>query len=356
MNKTPLYEEHLKLGAKMTPFGGWDMPLQYQGIVAEHLHTRHKAGLFDICHMGEFEVEGQGAAEALGKVLTCYPESIPIGKCRYGMMLNESGATIDDVITYRLAENKFMLVVNAGTREGDYRHLQKHLGQICQLKDCSDELAKLDLQGAMAPQVLKDVLDFDLGSLKYFEWTNFRNGLISRTGYTGEWGVEIYCPVSEVVGIWNELLSHELVEPIGLGARDTVRLECGMSLYGHELDDQTPVLYCGVDRFVKWDTDFIGRQALESIKNQPEWQMIGLKSPNKSAPRAGEKVVLNGEVVGEVTSGSLSPCLEVGIALARVKTEVANEKEFSIDKGRRQAPVMLAEIPFYVGTARKKIG
>lgn len=356
MNKTPLHAEHLKLGAKMTPFGGWDMPLQYTGIVKEHMQTRTKVGLFDICHMGEFEVQGEHAATALGKVLTCAPESIPVGKCRYGMMLNEKGAAIDDVITYRLKEDKFMLVVNAATRWGDFEHLQKHLGDLCGLKDCSDELGKLDIQGPQSPEVLKDVLGFDLSSLKYFEWTNFQNGIISRTGYTGEWGVEIYCPVSEVVGLWNKFLAHEVVEPIGLGARDTIRLECGMSLYGHELDDQTPVLFCGVDRFVKWDTEFIGRSALEPLRENPEYKMIGLKSPNKSAPRAGEKVLLDDEIVGEVTSGSLSPCLEVGIALARVKASAAEKKEFAIDKGRRQAPVLATDIPFYVGTARKKIG
>jgi len=355
MNQTPLHEAHLKLGAKMTPFGGWDMPLQYTGIVREHMQTRERAGLFDICHMGEFEIKGADCGARLGEVLTCNPSSIAVGKCRYGLMLNESGAVIDDVISYRLSQDHFMLVVNAATTAGDFKHLKERLGDSCEIIDRSTALAKLDLQGPKSPQILKDLFDFELSELKYFEWTNFRNGLISRTGYTGEWGVEIYCPVAEVNDLWSELLCHPMVEPIGLGARDTLRLECGMSLYGHELDDKTPAIYCGVDRFIQWETPFVGRSALEALKESSEFTTIGVKSPNKSAPRAGERVMHEGQPVGVVTSGSLSPCLEQGIALCRIKTEAVKMTNFEIDKGRRQAPVTRCELPFYVGTARKKI-
>lgn len=340
----------------MTPFGGWDMPLQYKGIVAEHMHTRENVGLFDICHMGEFEIEGEGAGDYLETKLTCAPKTIPPGKCRYGLMLNEKGGVIDDVITYRLDEEKFMLVVNAATAPGDFDHLKKGAPSGIDFRDQSNALGKLDLQGPKSPQVLKEVLGFDLSTLKYFEWTNFGEGLVSRTGYTGEWGVEIYCPVEQTVEIWNKLLAHELVEPIGLGARDTIRLECGMSLYGHELDVDTPALYCGVDRFIKWDTPFAGKESLNPEKDWPEYVTVGLKSPNKSAPRAGEKVLFGEEEVGVITSGSLSPSLGYGIALCRMKSGFADQQSFVVDKGRRQAPVEKCDLPFYVGTARKKIG
>ena len=356
ISKTPLFEIHKKLGAKMTPFGGWDMPLQYQGIVAEHMQTRQSVGLFDICHMGEFELEGKGAGDFLERKLTCSPKTIPVGKCRYGLMLDESGCCIDDVITYCLAEDFFMLVVNASTAKGDFVHLGDGLPEGIRLEDKSSQMGKLDLQGPKTPEVLKELFGFDLSSLKYFEWTEFRDGLISRTGYTGEWGVEIYCPAEKVCDLWEEMVSHALVEPIGLGARDTIRLECGMSLYGHELDSETSALYCGVDRFIKWDTPFLGREALLKEKDSPTYKMVGLRSPNKSAPRAGEKVLFDGECVGEITSGSMSPSLGCGIALCRIKSEYAENLDFVVDKGRRQAPVSRCDLPFYIGTARKKIG
>jgi aminomethyltransferase len=358
MNKTILFDQHKALGAKMVPFGGWDMPVQYSGIVEEHLHTRSQAGLFDICHMGEFLVTGLGAAPVLDYLLTSQPSSIPEGKCRYGLMLNEAGGVIDDVITYRLKADQWMLVVNAGTRVNDWAHLSGHLAGKAQCEDQSEGLAKLDLQGPESFKVLKDVLGYDAFHLKYFAFESMGEMLVSRTGYTGELGVELYFPVGQAQKIWSALLSDARVKPVGLGARDTLRLECAMSLYGHELGEDALAAHCGVERFLPKAGGYLGFEAIAKELTLPAKQLVGLRSPNRSAPRAGEIVVCDGAEVGVVTSGSFAPSLGYGLALARIRTEVLARKEavLEIDRGRRRSPVELCDLPFYTaGTARQKL-
>ena len=342
----------------MVPFGGWEMPVQYSGIVEEHLHTRSHAGLFDICHMGEFMVHGSGAAPILDFLLSSRPSTIPLGKCRYGLMLNQAGAVMDDVITYRIKEDLWMLVVNAATRPGDFEHLKHHLSGYAQLEDHSDALAKLDLQGPESFAVLENVLNLKAQHLKYFGFEQMGEFLVSRTGYTGELGVELYFPVSQAEKIWKFLLSDSRVLPIGLGARDTLRLECSMSLYGHELNLDNSAAHCGVSRFLPLEGGYLGFDAIEAELKNPQQQLIGLKSPNRSAPRAEERVLCEGQDVGVITSGSYAPSLGYGVALARVSSSSLRAGAvFEVNKGRRNAPVEQCELPFFTrGTARQKMG
>jgi aminomethyltransferase len=307
--------------------------------------------------MGEFEIEGDGVASGLDALISSKPSTLAVGRCRYGMMLNEKGGVIDDVITYRLDEQKFMLVVNASTAEGDLSHLRAHLPGSVVITDRSAELAKLDLQGPLSFDVLADQLGYENLSLKYFSFCQIDDVLVSRTGYTGELGVELYLPVAKAKEVWNKLLEDERVLPVGLGARDTLRLECALSLYGHELSEEMPASYCGIRRFLSSEGGYVGAEALASLKDEDAFETIGLKSPNKSAPRAGEKVLCDGEIVGEVTSGSYSPTLGYGIALAQVRQAVAERATFEVDRGRRKVAVeRVLTLPFYQkGTVRLKM-
>jgi aminomethyltransferase len=218
----------------MAEFGGWDMPIQYEGILAEHEHTRTKTGLFDICHMGEFELSGPTACADLEKLLTMKVSTLAVGQCRYGFMLNAPGGVIDDLTCYRLGEERYMLVVNAATLDGDFAWIEQQLSSETTCIDRSAELAKLDVQGPGARVDLETVLERELPELGYFKAAFCEcfetEMLISRTGYTGEWGYELYFPASEAVRIWRALLANENIKPIGLGARDTLRLEMGYSL------------------------------------------------------------------------------------------------------------------------------
>ncbi|HKL20381.1 MAG TPA: glycine cleavage system aminomethyltransferase GcvT, partial [Tichowtungia sp.] len=229
MKHTPLHEEHSTLGARMAEFGGWDMPIQYEGILAEHQHTRTQTGLFDICHMGEFELSGPAAAADLENLLTMKISTLAVGQCRYGFMLNEQGGVIDDLTCYRLGDERYMLVVNAATLDGDADWIQKKLSSQTVFTDRSGELAKLDVQGPQARADLETVVGQPLLHLGYFKAEPFHaletEFLLSRTGYTGELGYELYFPASEAVRVWRALLANENIKPVGLGARDTLRLE-----------------------------------------------------------------------------------------------------------------------------------
>jgi aminomethyltransferase len=372
LKKTPLHEEHLSLGARMAEFGGWDMPIQYEGILAEHQHTRTRTGLFDICHMGEFELSGPGAAADLEKLLTMKISTLAVGQCRYGFMLNEQGGVIDDLTCYRLGESRYMLVVNAATLENDAAWIRARLSDETVFTDRSDELAKLDVQGPQARADLEAVLGAipDLGYFKaeFFQGLETLTGagsacLISRTGYTGEFGYELYFPASDAVRIWRALLANENIKPIGLGARDTLRLEMGYSLYGHELSaGRTPA---GVSRglFIKKDTDFIGREAVLSELAAPTELLAALAFDNRRAARAGDKVFQTADRgeserqaagVGEVTSGSVSPSLGNAVALALVRADCADlGTVLQVEIRGKRFPATVVDLPFYkAGTAR----
>lgn len=358
MKKTLLHEQHLKLGARMGEFGGWDMPIQYAGILQEHHHTRTKSSLFDICHMGEFELSGTTALEDLDNLLTCGVESQAVGQVRYGFMLNESGGTIDDLTCYRLGPERFMLVVNAGTREKDAAWIKGRISNNTVFTDLSPDMAKLDIQGPESRQVLEDVLGCTLPNLGYFRLKEFDAGdysfILSRTGYTGEWGYEIYLPNDAVGRLWSKLLAHELVEPAGLGARDTLRLEMGYPLYGHELMESRTPFSTARGAFINMHKPFVGKDAVAADQADPTAFLVGLTFDSKRAAREQDKIYDEGVEIGEVTSGSVAPSLGVAVAMAFVQPEFASPgRVLHVDIRGRHYPATVVDLPFYTaGTAR----
>ena len=339
----------------MGEFGGWDMPIRYAGILQEHEQTRTRASVFDICHMGEFELLGATACADLEHLLTCNISSLQIGQVRYGFMLNDAGGTIDDLTCYRLAEDRFMLVVNAGTTAKDAEWIQSHLSSETTFRDLSSGMAKLDVQGPQSRKVLEEVLECALPDLGYFRFAEFRDGLLSRTGYTGEWGYEIYLPNADAIVLWDQLVAHELCEPGGLGARDTLRLEMGYSLYGHELDDERSPVVTTRGMFINAEKEFIGREKVRAELSNPPELLVGLQFDSKRAARAYDKVYFAGAEIGEVSSGSVAPSLGVAVAMAFVKPEFAAVGQMlDVEIRGKRFPAEVVDPPFHrQGTARK---
>jgi len=333
--------------------------IQYEGILTEHEHTRTKAGLFDICHMGEFELIGPSAAADLERLLTQKIETLQIGQCRYGFMLAEDGGVIDDLTCYRLDDEKYLLVVNAATLEGDAEWVQQHLSSETVFTDRSDELGKIDLQGPASRAAVEAAIGKSVPDLGYFRCESFTcldtEILLSRTGYTGEWGYELYFPAAEAVRIWRTLLAHEDIKPVGLGARDTLRLEMGYSLYGHELSrDKTPVA-TSRGMFIKKEIDFIGRDAVMRDLEKPPEFLVALEFDSKRAARAGDTVFCANNEVGMVTSGSVSPSLGKAVALALVSADAAElGTVLEVEIRGKRFPATVVDLPFYKeGTARE---
>ncbi len=320
LEKTPLYESHRGLKARMGGFGGWDMPIQYEGILAEYEHTRQKVSLFDISHMGEFFITGGAVETGLDKLLTMAIEDMPLKTCKYGAMLNSTGGVIDDLIVFRMEETKWFLVVNASTTDKDKNYLLDHLSKGVGFKDVSRQIGKIDVQGPLAREVLLRLVK-GLDKLNFYTFDFFdllgENVLISRTGYTGELGYEIYYPWKKTQLLWEELLKFEEVKPAGLGARDVLRLEVGYSLYGHELREGVSILESGLGKFVDFNKDFIGKEALMKQKETGlKKKMVGFISDTRKAPREGHNLMtMDGSIIGEVTSGTYSPYLNKGIGL-----------------------------------------
>ena len=321
MKQTPLFELHRTLGGRMVEFGGWEMPVQYPaGILAEHRQCREAAALFDTCHMGVFRVSGPAVGAALDRLLPRSVSGQAPGSCRYNFLVNEQGGVLDDLLTYRMDAGTFLLVVNAGTAEGDAAWLRAQLPPEVKFEDLREAWGKLDLQGPRAFDVLAD-LGVPTATLPaYYHWTPLSlfglDMLISRTGYTGERGVELYFPREQAPMVWNRLLEQPLVKPAGLGARDTLRLEMGYPLYGHELNETTTPVEAGFGRLLNLrDRECMGAQAL---RQPPRRRLTGLRLAGRRAARAGMTVVdpVSGQVIGTVTSGAFSPNLGVAVALA----------------------------------------
>ncbi|BCS87149.1 glycine cleavage system aminomethyltransferase GcvT [Pseudodesulfovibrio sediminis] len=353
---TPLTGWHHEAGAKMAPFAGFDMPVQYKGIIVEHKHTREKAGIFDISHMGEFTLSGAGAKDALNTVVSHDLNTLTPGKCRYGFLLNETGGINDDLIIYCLAEDSYMLVVNGACREKDFSHIKNNLSDGLEFTDVSDETAKIDVQGPESLEVLNSLMGSDWNHLKYFNFEEIDQAgfrmIISRTGYTGELGYELYLPADKALEIWEKLAADERVEPIGLGARDTLRLEIGYPLYGQDLDEGHTPKEAGADFFLKKESDYIGKSGLAEVKES----LIPLTIEGRRTARHHDEVYLDGEKVGVVTSGSFAPSLGCCIALAYVRAEYADKDAFTIKTARVELDAKKTILPFYKdGTARKKV-
>jgi len=337
----------------MVPFAGWRMPVQYTGIIDEHLHTRANAGLFDICHMGEFYLRGKGAADDVDRLVTCRTDNQADGQCKYGFLLDEQGGVLDDLITFRISEEEYLLVVNAASLERDRQWIESHLSPDTEFADESDRTGKIDLQGPKSEDIMIQLLGPGaLSALHRFRCRYVKiNGvrvLLSRTGYTGEHGYELFFPIESTETLWDLLLSYPPVKPVGLGARDTLRIEKGLPLYGHELNEHRTPLEANFERFVYWDKAFIGRKALQQQKQQGIRQRLtGFVCEGRRAAREGYAIFQNEKEIGIVTSGAFSPCLKKGIGMAYVNPDRIEEgASIQIRTDRAEIEATISSVPF----------
>ncbi len=356
--QTPLHAEHVRLGGRMVPFAGYEMPQQYSaGSRAEHRSVRECAGLFDVSHMGEFEVAGPGALDLVQSLSTNDASRLDIGQAQYSAFCNESGGVLDDLLVYRFAD-RYMLVVNASNRAKDWSWLASHAERFdAQIADRSDETALLALQGPKAAEILAELTDMDLEEIGYYRFEMAEvagaHGVIARTGYTGEDGFELYVEVEAAAALWRALLDTGVdrgLAPAGLGARDSLRLEMGYALYGNDLDDEHTAHESGLGWIVKPDKgEFVGREVLtlQKIEGVPQ-RLVGLRLLERGFPRSGYDVVASGEVVGELTSGTVSPSLGVGVALGYVSSHVAAPgTRVSVHIRGKEVPAEVVRPPFY---------
>lgn len=360
MKKTFLYPSHVSLGATMAPFGGFDMPIQYEGIIAEHFHTRESVTVFDTCHMGEFFVKGLKAAADLDGIVSCPVASMQIGQCRYGFICNEEGGVLDDQIVYRMSSGEFFMVVNAGTQDADFEWIKNHISPGTLLTNASLETGKIDLQGPSSPRIIEQLLAEPIWGLKYYRWMyNVYKGkriIVSRTGYTGEIGFEIYLDERQTVQFWNDCLALG-AKPAGLGARDTLRLEMGFPLYGHELEKSRNAAQSGFSRAISSDKTFIGSNLVLDPANAQEL-LCGIALDGRRTARSGDRIhAESGEPIGVVTSGSFSPCLERAIAMGYVAVPYSTVgRRVIVTAGRNQLRATVTATPFYQSaTARRPI-
>ncbi len=350
LKETPLFIKHNELGAQMTPFNGWNIPLSYKGIIQEHNFCRNKSAIFDICHMGEFIFTGD--TSGIEAAVTPSLSEMNPGRGKYGFLLNSNGGIIDDLIIFKTKEDELLIVVNASTVENDFNVINDRITSGT-LKNVSNDTAKLDLQGPLSRDVIIDTLGLDI-NLSYFSCSYFtvmgEDIFISRTGYTGELGYEIYSTNNTSCLLWDKFLSDKRVKPAGLGARDILRLEMGYSLYGSDIDEDTTPLEAGLGMFINFNKDFVGKNALLKEKKEgPKKIKISFKTNSRRAPRQHYKILSKDNVIGEVTSGSFSPVLSYGIGLGYIDPEYAQkENTFIISDGKKiEIQAEITEVPFY---------
>ncbi len=323
LKRTPFYDIHVRIGGRMVPFGGWEMPVQYEGIVAEHTAVRTAAGLFDVSHMGEVEVKGKQAFAFVQNLVANNVAKIQNGQCQYTPMCNEKGGIVDDLLVYRHDQEHFMLVINASNIEKDFAWMKAHNPMQAELRNISSETAELALQGPKAQAILQQLTDFSLDEIKYFWFSEFQVAnipmLVSRTGYTGEDGFELYFDPRFAEKAWEALFEvgkGDGLKPAGLGARDSLRLEAGLMLYGNDLDDDTTPLEAPLKWTVDLSKEFVGRRAL--LEKGPRKKLTGFELLERAVPRHGNKVVVEGREQGVVTSGGFSPTLQKSIGFAYI--------------------------------------
>jgi len=351
LKRTSLYDKHVKLGARNVGFCGWDMPVQYEGVIKEHHACRNDVALFDISHMGEFYFKGDITNSGVNLASTTDFVKLPIGKCKYGFLLNKDGGTIDDLIVYKLSEDELMFVVNAARIDVDFAQIKSHIKSGV-FENRSDITSKIDLQGPNSKKMLQPLVSFDLDELSFFGFKQTtllgKPAIVSRTGYTGELGYELYIDNETAPILWDKLVADGAT-PAGLGARDVLRLEKGYSLYGHELSEEITPLEASIGFFIQYSSDFTGREAIEKQKEQgAKRAVIPFVTKSKRSPRNGFEVFQNAQKIGYVTSGTYSPCLDEGIGLALVDTTLYDDsKEIEIKLQRGSMPAYKATLPFY---------
>lgn len=362
LKQTPLNATHRRMGARMVDFGGWDMPVQYPaGTIEEHLRTRNHAGLFDVSHMGEIDITGPDAIAFINYITSNDASKLADGQAQYSALTTERGTVIDDLLVYRFAPDKFTLVVNAGTTDKDWDWITSHQGKYAvDLKNVSADYCQLALQGPKALKILARLSDLPLAEIKYY---HFREGkvdgvsaIVSRTGYTGEDGFEVYAAANKAEQLWDRLLeagnfgSPEGVLPCGLAARNTLRLEAAMALYGHEIDETTTLFEANLGWICKLNKgEFIGREVLAKQKEEgPKRRLAGFEITGRGIARDGQDVVVNDNRVGRVTSGSPAPSLKKNIGLAYVPSALATEgQRIQIDVRGRLVEAQIVKTPFY---------
>lgn len=360
MKHTPLFDAHVRLGGKLIDFGGWELPVQYSGIGEEHHAVRTAAGLFDVSHMGEVTVKGKDAERYLNMMLTNDVEKLKIGRAQYTAMCYEDGGTVDDLLVYKLDDASYLLVVNAANSDKDFQWLQKHTGEFeVRVENVSQEWAQLAIQGPKAEKIVQTLTHVDLSSIRFFGFVEDCQiagvpTLVSRTGYTGEDGFELYCPATAAEKLFAAILEagkDEGLLPCGLGARDTLRFEANLALYGQELTRDISPLEAGIGFAVKTQKEayFIGKEALHAQKEAGlTRKLVGVEMIDRGIPRHGYEVVASGKVIGTVTSGTKSPTLEKSLGLAILDvdhTELATEVYVNIRGKERKAQVV--STPFY---------
>ncbi len=370
LKRTPLYDTHLALGARMVEFGGWEMPVQYSGILDEHHAVRNAAGLFDIDHMGQFQVTGTGALDFLQRLLSSDLSTLELNEAKYALMCYEDGTVVDDTFVYKLAgatksaRPRYMVVVNASNREKDFKWMQAHrAGFKAELRDISDELYMLAFQGPKAEEVLQKLEPFDLGKIAYHHARVFKTGaqagIVARTGYTGEDGFELFVPAQHGKHVWDAILEagrSEGVKPIGLGARDSLRFEAKMPLYGHEIDAHTTPLEAVLGWACDLDKDYIGRDAM--LKQKLEGlakKLVGFEMIDRGIARKDYRICKDGHPVGVVTTGMFSPTLQKNLGLGFVTPDLsAVGTEFDVEVRGKPLKARVVKTPFYSNRAKAK--
>ena len=362
LKQTPLNSWHRRSGGRMVDFGGWDMPVQYPaGTVEEHLRTRTKAGLFDVSHMGEIDVRGTGAIPFVNYITSNDVSKLGDGQAQYTALTTPEGTVVDDLLVYRFAQYHLLLVVNAGTTEKDWEWIKSHLrDESVELNNVSANYAQIAIQGPEALRILQQLTDVPLNDIKYYHFTEGLvdgvQSIVSRTGYTGEDGFEVYSPSDKAEPLWTKMLDagnfgkSDGILPCGLAARNTLRLEAAMALYGHEIDESTTLLEANLGWICKLNKgDFIGRDVLLKQKEQGiQRRLIGFEMTDRGIARDGQEIQIDGKRVGSVTSGSPAPYLKKNIGMGYVPVEFAVEGQpLQIDVRGRLLSAQVVRIPFY---------
>lgn len=360
MKNTALTHIHKALGAKMVPFSGYNMPVQYEGINIEHETVRNGVGVFDVSHMGEFYLKGKNALALIQKVTSNDASLLIDGKVQYSCLPNANGGIVDDLLVYRINEEEYMLVVNASNIEKDWNWISQHNDLGVEMLNSSDEISLLAVQGPVAIEALQSLTDINLFKMRYYtfeigRFADIENVIVSATGYTGSGGFEIYFKNTDAEHIWNAIFKSGAdydIYPIGLAARDTLRLEMGFCLYGNDINDTTSPIEAGLGWITKFTKDFVNAKALKKQKEEGVTKkLVAFEITGKGIPRHGYGIVNeNGEVIGEVTSGTMSPSLKKGIGLGYVAKEYSKRgTEIFIQVRKKEIPAVVIRLPFYKG-------
>lgn len=358
LKTTALTQKHIDLGAKMVPYAGYSMPLQYEGLMAEHVAVRNGVGVFDVSHMGEFIIRGEGALELIQKVISNDASTLTDGKIQYAYLPNETGGIVDDLLVYRIDAKTYMLVVNAANTDKDWAHISKYNTNGVEMVNISDKTSLLAVQGPKAAQALQSLTEINLSEMSYYTFkkgvfAGVENVLVSATGYTGSGGFEIYFDNEHAATIWNAVFEAGEaydIRPVGLAARDTLRLEMGFCLYGNDIDETTSPIEAGLGWVTKFTNDFVNADALKKQKEEGVSQkLIGFEMVDRGIPRQGYPIVdADGKTIGKVTSGTMAPSLKKGIGLGYVQTPHAKkETEIYILIRNKQVKAQVVRPPFY---------